>query len=157
RFLGDVLRQERVAELAPDQSVDRPHVPPVQLLERPDLAVAISTNEIDVAGLPLVPGDRLFVYLSHGCARQATTVARVRIPSGSFRASRRSIPVSVSASTAVTPDEYNASQPGPLLPAISSTGTPAAWARRATSAGALPKALCPSTRPSPVITRFAPP
>src|SRR6266849_3357549 len=121
-LLGDVLGQQGVPELAPDEAVDRGDVPAVELLEGVDVARPVSPDKLDV-GRPAaaLPAGWLLLYFAHECLRQATTVARWSIPSGSFRACCRSRPSSVSVTTSVTPDPHNASQPGPLLPATMST------------------------------------
>ena len=55
--------------------------------------------------------------------------------------------------TAVTPMAYSGSTPGPTSPTTAATGTPAA--RLATPETTLPRALWPSSRPSPVRIRSA--
>src|SRR5207248_6657356 len=132
-LLGDVLGEEGVAELAPDEPVDRGHVPAMELFEGVDVAIAIRPDEVDVSRSGALRSCRLVPYFCHECVRQATTVARVSILSGSFRACRRSCPSSVSVTTEVTPALASFSQPGPLPPARRSTGTRAFWARLATS------------------------
>src|SRR6202043_1788476 len=47
-LLRDVLCEQRVAELATQEAVDRGDVASVQLLERVDVATAISADELDV-------------------------------------------------------------------------------------------------------------
>src|SRR5438552_985553 len=157
-LLGDVLRQQSVPELASDQAEDGRDVAPVKLLERVGVTAAVGPDEINVGRLAGACNDRCVPYFVHFIfrLRQATTAARVNNRSGSFRACWGSPPCSVSVTTDVTPKLFSASQPGPLLPVSRTTGTPAAWARLATSPGALPKAVCSSTRPSPVMTRSAP-
>src|SRR5437588_106448 len=163
--LGD-LAIAHVLELAQGQGEPvrlRPplgHVPglPAGRVGRVGLTAAVGPDELNVGRLAGACDDRCVPYFVHFIfrLRQATTAARVNNRSGSFRASWGSPPCSVSVTTDVTPKLFSASQPGPLLPVSRTTGTPAAWARLATSPGALPKAVCSSTRPSPVMTRSAP-
>ena len=65
-LLGDVLGQQGVAELAPDEPVDRGDVAAVELLERVDVALAIGTDKIHVSRLARRPCLRLvFLYVVH--------------------------------------------------------------------------------------------
>ena len=55
RLLGDVLGQQRIPQLAADQPVDRRDVAPVELLERSDVSLAVSPDQLDV-GWTLLAG-----------------------------------------------------------------------------------------------------
>ena len=87
----------------------------------------------------------------------STVSARLRAAvAGSMASSRVTIPRRMGKKASI-PSWLQAVAWGVTLPATASTvGQPWALARRATPTGALPMAVCPSRRPSPVITRSAP-
>src|SRR6266702_293497 len=116
-FLRYVLSEQGVAKLAPDKPVDGSDVAPVQLFKRVYVTVPIRPDQLDVARAGALLRRRFVFLYVHLRLRQATTVARISIPSGSFKACCKSEPPSVSVTTEVTPDRVNASQPGPVPPA----------------------------------------
>jgi hypothetical protein len=63
-LLGDVLGEQRVAELAAHEPVDRGHIPAVKLLECPYVAAAISPDEVDVGRFDADLG-RFFGFFCH--------------------------------------------------------------------------------------------
>src|SRR5207237_1282259 len=131
RLLGDVLGQQGVAELAPDEAEDGSDVPTVELLERVDVAGTVGAHELHVRGACGHLGGRIGIVDYQRPSLMPGPANALSSPAAST--------TSGAPLTRLAP--RNAIRPAPAPPAAPAPGTPATSLPRS-------RAITSASRPS---------